>query len=102
MNSELFRFEFEPSVLLPEAEMTLHLALLSVEGLFGEARVRLEASYRVEEADRLIIVDGAGEVGAAIVKIFTGLLNREFGETSFQVGTTQSTSHTQHAVHEGA
>ncbi|HKQ49917.1 MAG TPA: hypothetical protein VJZ71_17720 [Phycisphaerae bacterium] len=85
MKSDMFRFEFEPSASLSDAEMTLHLALLSVEGLFGEARVRLEAGYRVDRANRQITVDGAGEVGTALIKVFTGLLNREFGESAFQV-----------------
>ena len=85
MEVGIFRFEFDPSVRLAEAEMSLHLALYAAEGLFGEARVRLDASYTMDEAGRSITVDGISEVGAAVIKVFTGLLTREFGEHSFQV-----------------
>lgn len=85
MTTDVFRFEFEPSVQLAEAEMSLHLAMYAVEGLFGEARVRLDASYQLDDARRAITVDGSTEVGAAIVKVFTRLLGREFGEDAFCV-----------------
>lgn len=80
-----FRFQFENDVSLTEAEQTLHLALFAVEGLFGEARVRLEASYRVDERGDAILVNGGPDVGASLVKVFTGLLLREFGADAFRV-----------------
>ena len=85
MTADVFRFEFEPTVPLPEAEMSLHLATYAVEGLYGEARVRLDASYHLDKGRRSITVDGGTEVGAAIVKVFTRFLSREFGEDSFRV-----------------
>jgi len=85
MATDVYRFEFDRSVPLTEAEMSLHLSLFAVEGLYGEARVRLEASYHLDEARRSITVDGGTEVGAAIVKVFTRLLTREFGEDGFRV-----------------
>ena len=85
MTANVFRFEFEPSVPLTEAEMSLHLAMFAVEGLYGEARVRLEASYHLDDARRSITVDGGTEVGAALVKVYTRLLIREFGEDGFHV-----------------
>lgn len=85
MTGNVFRFKFEPTVPLAEAELSLHLAAFAVEGLFGEARVRLEASYHLDDADRSITVDGGTEVGAALVKVFTRLLLREFGEEGFHV-----------------
>lgn len=80
-----FRFQFEHDVSLTEAEQTLHLALYAVEGLFGEARVRLELSYRMDEPGDAILVNGGSDVGEAVVKIFTGLLLREFGADAFRV-----------------
>jgi hypothetical protein len=85
VTADVFRFEFEPTVPLTEAEMSLHLAMFAVEGLYGEARVRLDASYHVDEARRAITVAGGTEVGAAVVKVFTRLLSREFGEDAFRV-----------------
>ncbi|NOT01777.1 MAG: hypothetical protein HOP29_14245 [Phycisphaerales bacterium] len=88
MNQSAYRFEFIATVPMLDAEQTLHLALFSAEGLFGSARVRLEAGYRVDEASRTVTVGAATEVGAAVVKVYTGLLLREFGENAFQVRPT--------------
>lgn len=85
MTANVFRFQFDPAVSLMDAEMSLHLAMIAIEGLFGEARVRLDACYHLDEARRSITVDGATEVGAAVVKTFTRLLSREFGEDAFHV-----------------
>lgn len=85
MTVDVYRFEFDQRASLAEAEMTLHLASFAVEGLLGTARVRLDFSYFVDEPRRTIIVDGTTEVGEAIVRVFTGLALREFGEAVFQV-----------------
>lgn len=85
MTPNVYRFEFERSVPIEEAEMSLHLALFAVEGLFGQARVRLDASYHVDEPRSAIVVDGNTEVGAAVVRVFTSLLLHEFGGDSFSV-----------------
>jgi len=99
MDMKAFRFEFEPDVSLTEAEQTLHLALFAVGGLYGEARVRLEAAYRVDEICTAIGVDASTEVGAAVVKIYAGLLLKEFGEDAFRVRPiTVAESHTSVAV----
>lgn len=81
----VYRFEFERCVPIREAELSLHLALYAVEGLYGPARVRLESSYHLDEPRGALLVDGTTEVGAALVKIFTSLLLREFGEDRFHV-----------------
>ena len=86
----VFRFIFPPCVSLVDAEMSLHLAMYAVEGLFGQARVRLDTSYYVDEPRRVIIVDGSNEVAGAVVRVFTNLLLREFGEDAFHVGRIQS------------
>ena len=85
MTTNRYRFELSPGVPLMDAELSLHLAMYAVEGLFGEARVRLETSYHVERTQRAIAVDAGTEVGAAIVRVFTRLLGREFGEEAFRV-----------------
>ena len=83
--SAVVRFRFDGEVRLADAEMSLHLAMFAVEGLFGRARVRLDAEYDLIEQDHCIDVDGGTEVGAMIVRVFTGLLLREFGEDSFRI-----------------
>lgn len=83
--STCYRFEFEPDVSITEAEMTLHLSLFAAEGLFGEARVRMDATYTADEPNRCFVVDATTAVGSGVVRIFTALLMREFGGDSFRV-----------------
>ena len=92
MTANVFRFGFVPAVPLTEAELTLHLAIYAAEGLHGEARVRLEVSYQLDRSANAIIVDGETEVGATLVKVFTHLLIRQFGEDGFHVRRVESGS----------
>lgn len=85
MTTDVYRFEFDRSVPLTEAEMSLHLSLFAVEGLFGQARIRLDAGYHIDERQRAIVVNATSEVGAAIVRVFTSLLLHEFGSDAFHV-----------------
>lgn len=85
MNTKAFRFEFERSVSLTEAERTLHLAAFAAEGLFGAAVVRLELKYQVNERADTIIVDGDSDVGVAVARVYTALLLHEFGQDAFRV-----------------
>ncbi|MBU0616550.1 MAG: hypothetical protein KKI02_02415 [Planctomycetes bacterium] len=85
MTPDVYRFEFDGAVPINEAEMSLHLALFAVEGLFGQASVRLDAGYHVDEPRSAIVVDATTGVGAAVVRIFTSLLLHEFGGDGFNV-----------------
>lgn len=85
MSAAVFRFEFADRATCEEAELTLHLALCAVEGLFGAARVRLDAGYHADPAHLSITVDGTTEVGVAVLQVFTALALREFGESAFRV-----------------
>ena len=93
-----YRFEFEPAVLLAEAEMSLHLAMIALEGLFGRAGLRLDARYRLDEADRAIAVDGSTQVGESLVRVFAALLIREFGDDCFTVKRCAEASHAHVAI----
>lgn len=90
MRTDVFRFKIDSNVPLDEAEMSLHLAMFAVEGLVGPARIRLDVSYYVDEPRRVIIVDGSNEVAGAVVRVFTNLLLREFGEDSFHAERVRS------------
>ena len=85
MTTGVYRFVLKPTAPLDEAEMSLQLAILAAEGLFGGARVRMDAGYHLDEARRTIVVDANTEVGRAVVRIFTEFLTREFGEHTFEV-----------------
>jgi hypothetical protein len=58
MAVEVYRFTWKQDMPLTEAELTLQLASFAVEGLFGQARVRLDFGYFVDEPRRAIIIDG--------------------------------------------
>jgi hypothetical protein len=85
MKSTAIRFAFEPTVSLAEAEMSLHLAMFAAEGLVGRVRVRLDATYQVDNARHAIVVDTRNATGRLIVRVFTALLLREIGEHAFYV-----------------
>lgn len=85
MKTNVYRFTFAPDIDPTEAEATLHLALLACEGLYGESRVRMDASYHADPPRSVIVVDGSTPAGSAIVRIFTAFLNREFGPDDFTV-----------------
>jgi hypothetical protein len=79
------QFVFAPDVSVDDAEMTLHLAMFALEGLTGRVRVRLDARYRVAPDKRSIFVACDNRVARMVVRVFAGLLAREFGEDSFRV-----------------
>jgi len=85
MNEDAYRYRFDEGVGLHEAEETLLLSILATEGLYGQARVRMDAGYAIDPAIRAIVVDASTDVGQAVNGIFTSFLMREFGPGSFGV-----------------
>jgi hypothetical protein len=85
MSALAYRFEIDPLVPLADAEMSLRLAMIALEGLFGPSGIRLDAHYRTDEAGRAIVIDSSTRVGRALVRVFTTLLSREFGDDRFVV-----------------
>lgn len=82
MNQSTVRFAFDSSVPMTEVEATLRLALLAVESLHGEDRVRLEARVNVDRAARACVIESASDVGRALALVFGGYIRREFGEAA--------------------
>jgi hypothetical protein len=80
-----YRFHIGDDVPLDEAEMSLQLATIVLEGLFSPAVVRLDARYHVNAETRSIVVDASTPVGQSLVRVFTTLLAREFGDGCFAV-----------------
>ncbi len=85
MSKEVYRYSFGKDVPLDDAEESLLLAVLAVECLHGQARVRLDAGYFFDKKQRACVVDASTAVGQDINKVFTGFCIREFGEDSFRV-----------------
>ena len=85
MITEGYRYQFAEGVRLRDAEDTLLLSLLATEGIYGEARVRMDAAYAVDTTLRVIAVDCATEVGQDVCGIFTSFITKEFGPDVFCV-----------------
>jgi len=83
------RWKFRDAVDLHDAEETLLLSILAAEGLFGEARLRMDLGYVVDESINVVAVDTSTQVGYAVAAIFTAFVNREFGPESFDVRHTE-------------
>lgn len=88
--SEAYRYKFRQDVDLHEAESTLLLSILAAEGLFGAARVRMDAGYAVDGSIRAIVVDASTDVGQAVCSILTAFLQREFGGSAFGVRAVEA------------
>jgi len=85
MSREVHRYSFISSVPANEIEETLLLAVLAAEGLHGQSRVRLDATYYFDAEKHACVVDTGSEVGRDIARMFTGFAIREFGEAAFKV-----------------
>lgn len=85
MHSQIYQFSFAAEVNVAEAERTLQLAAMAAEGLFGQARVRMELSYSVDLPGRTISVDAQTAPGEAVVRMLAGFFAREFGSSAFAV-----------------
>ena len=85
MITEGYRFRFAEGVRLRDAEDTLLLALLAAEGIYGEARVRMDAAYAVDAPLQVIVIDCATQVGQDVCGIFTSFITKEFGPGAFCV-----------------
>ena len=85
MFEQAYRYRFADRVDLREAGDTLLLAVLAADGLFGAARVRMDAAFATDESINVIIVDASTDVGQAVSGVFTAFLTREFGCRAFSV-----------------
>lgn len=85
MDNSMVKFAFQNSVSMPEVEATLRLALLAVQSLHGEDRLRMEAHVNIDHARHTCLIDTAPEVGQTLAVIFAGYVRREFGEEAVRI-----------------
>ena len=85
MNREVRRYSFKSTSQSGDIEETLLLAVFAAEGLHGQSRVRLDASYSYDDEKHACVVDCGSDVGRDICCIFGGFAIREFGEGAFDV-----------------
>lgn len=79
------RFSFAASVCMQEVEATLRLAILAVQSLHGEDRVRLEAKAELDRDARVCVVDTTSRVSRTLALVFGGYVRREFGPEAVTV-----------------
>lgn len=79
------QFAFDASVPMPEVEATLRLALLAIESMHGEDRVRLETRASVDLSGRRCVIDIASEAGRTLALVFGGYVRREFGDEAVRM-----------------
>ena len=81
----VYRYLFNEETPMDEVQDLLVLAILSAEGLHGQAQVRLDAGYSIDRNRHACVVDGATPVGHSVAQIFTGLITRQLGEGAYRV-----------------
>jgi hypothetical protein len=85
MTIDVYRITINCAAKVSDAEQTLHLAILAAEGLFGEAQVRMDMAYHVDEPRQTLNIDGSTAVGRAVLRIFIALLLHEIGREAFAI-----------------
>lgn len=85
MNKQVCRYRFARTVQPREVEETLLLSLLAVESLYGRARVRMEAPYRLSKERGVCVIDTSTVVGVSLARIFTGYATLEYGDAAVTI-----------------
>ena len=85
MTSEVYRYIFAPAISLEDIEVSLVLAIMSAESLYGESQVRLDAGHFLDPDQRACVIDAGTPVGRDVNRLFVGLVSREFGANAFSV-----------------
>ena len=80
-----YRFRFTDAITTPEIAQRLFLAALNTENVFGEATMRLDASFRLSRQTRICEIDRDTEVGRHIAKLFVAFISAEFGDDCYTV-----------------
>ena len=85
MRRKVYRFRFSSKVPPRRAEETLFLAFFAAEGIHGVRRVRRESGYLFDRKTRTCVVEASTAVGDTVVRVYSRLLDLEFGEGSYRV-----------------
>lgn len=65
----------------------LTIAATAVEGLHGRAVMILDIHFSYDPEESSVVIDGHSTAGKDMAKIFTCLLSKQCGESSFTVST---------------
>ena len=81
----MLRFAFSEGGEKEDVEADIALAIFTAECVYGRPRVRMEASYLVDDDGKACVMDIEGEAGEAAARVFTGLTAARVGERAFKV-----------------
>mgnify|MGYP000138007406 CR=1 FL=1 len=82
--NQVLRFKFSEAD-RETVEADVALAIFAAECVYGRPRVRIEASYLVDEGGTACVLDISGEAGEAVARVFAGLSAARFGDQAFSV-----------------
>jgi len=82
---EIYIFKFGKGATKEFLEAQVTLAVIAVECMSGKAAVRIGFRYAIKKEKDAVVMETGNAAGEAIVRVFTGLLIRAFGETRFKV-----------------
>ena len=85
MTRNIYRYRLGEAISLAEVRDSLAMSIFAAEGIHGQAQVRLDAGYVMDEDARVCVVDAGTPVGLTVAQVFTGLLVRQFGDDAFTV-----------------
>ncbi len=88
MESKIYTYQFDKSLSVNAIKETLLLAVIGAEGIHGATQLKLDNPIKFEKQGRLVTLDASTNIGKAIARIFTNLLQRQFPENNFQVSRT--------------
>ena len=79
--SEICRFEFDKKIDKRLIKDQMNIAIKAARGLFGKARVKVDAAYI--SAGHRAVIDLSDEVGETIAMVFIECVDEMFGEKSY-------------------
>ncbi len=82
--SQVLEFKFREAD-RETVEADVALAIFASECVYGRPRVRMEASYLVDEGGTACVLDISGEAGEAVARVFAGLSAARFGDQAYSV-----------------
>lgn len=86
---ETYRIRFNEDIPDEQIRRRLFLAALNTENVFGEAAMRLDASFRFDRNSRTCLIDRGTEVGRHIARLFISYISKEFGDDCYLVERIQ-------------
>lgn len=90
MDSAAYRYKFRPHIDLGDPLDALLWAVSAAEGLFGQARIRMDFDHAVDPTIGVIVIDASTLIGQVINCVFTAFLFRKFNRTAFDIQRVES------------